>query len=285
MTAPTPVNPFDMSRKTIVSAVLACVMVAYIATVIPLANKAERNDTFDKMVVKVNNDAETNFLRKSDVYDMLRNVTYGFDSMQRKDISTLEIEEILNSNSRIEQSTCRILNDGTLLITVDPLDPVARVFDSKGSVYVNTSGKRVAARPEYHIDVPVVTTPAVADSAMVAKLLPILRAIKSDKSVNALVSTLCIDNRGDIIIIPNIVGHVINFGDTTLISNKFDRLRVFYRDVMPSRGWDAFDTISVKWAGQVVATKRNKNQTTGAIENIADLVDEVLDDGVMMTDE
>jgi hypothetical protein len=33
---------------------------------------------------------------------------------------------------------------------------------------------------------------------------------------------------------------------------------LFYREVMPKRGWNTFDTISVKWNHQVVATRRTK---------------------------
>lgn len=266
------------------NALLACLAVIYIIVMVPLTNRAERNDTFKGLKVTVNDDQGTRFLKKEDVCDMLAEMSQGFDTLRRKNLNTLDVERLLNSNSRVEKSTCRILNDGTLAVEVDPIDPVARVFDSKGTVYVNAVGKRVPALPRYHIDVPVVTTSAVADSAMVSKLLPILRAIKTNPRANALVSTLRIDSRGDIIIIPNVVGHVINFGDTTLIDNKFERLHVFYRDVMPVRGWQAFDTISIKWAGRVVATKRDKT-LPGAIDlNNIDIVDEVLDDDVMMTD-
>ena len=252
---------------------------------IPVTNRAERNDTFKSLSVKINDVQNLKFLKESDVRELIADAIFGFDTLKRQNLNTLQIENLLNANSRVETSTCRILNNGELLITVNPIDPVARVFDQKGSVYVNAVGKRVPAHPRYHIDVPVVTTNGIADSAMVGKLLPILKAIKSDARANALVSSLRIDNKGDVIIIPNVVGHVINFGDTTLIGNKFERLHVFYRDVMPVRGWDAFDTISIKWAGRVIATKRDK-EYPGKInlDNLEDIIEEVLEDEVMSTD-
>ena len=272
-------------RRTVINAVLACIVVVYIIIMVPVTNRAERNDTFKSLNIIINDDQNTGFLKKSDVLELVGDFTVGFDTLRRCNLNTLSVERRLNANSRVENSSCRILNDGTLAITVDPIDPVARVFDSKGSVYVNAVGKRVPAHHRYHIDVPVVTTPGIADSAMVGKLLPILRVIKSDPKANALVSSLRIDSRGDIIIIPNVVGHVINFGDTTLIDNKFKRLHVFYRDVMPQRGWDAFDTISIKWAGRVVATKRDKTVAGKiSLDNLTDFIDETLDDEVMMAE-
>ena len=38
----------------------------------------------------------------------------------------------------------------------------------------------------------------------------------------------------------------------------FAKLKLFYREVMPKRGWNTYDTISVKWNHQVVATRRTK---------------------------
>ena len=32
-----------------------------------------------------------------------------------------------------------------------------------------------------------------------------------------------------------------------------------YRKVLPLKGWEYYDTISVKWAGQVVASRRIKS--------------------------
>jgi cell division protein FtsQ len=58
--------------------------------------------------------------------------------------------------------------------------------------------------------------------------------------------------------VPCIRGHVINFGDTSRIKDKFDNLLTMYRQVMPYKGWNTYDTISVKFKGQVVASRRNK---------------------------
>lgn len=264
-----------MKRNTIIAACLTCLLVAYIAVVVPLTIKAERNDTFKDMRIVVVDDKKTGFLTAEDINEALGNLAGTIDTLRRKNLNTYELENRLNSMSRIEKASCHILNDGTLYITIDPFDPVARVFDSKGSVYVNADGKRVDTKPSYHIDVPVITTTAVADTTMVHKLLPILRAIKTDQRANALVSSMRIDRRGDIIIIPNVVGHVINFGDNTLIDNKLERLHVFYRDVMPYRGWNAYDTISVKWAGRIVATKRDKS---GPAPKEHDEVDDIVNE-------
>ena len=53
-------------------------------------------------------------------------------------------------------------------------------------------------------------------------------------------------------------GHVVNIGNASGYENKFAKLKLFYSEVMPKRGWNTFDTISVKWNHQIVATRRSK---------------------------
>jgi hypothetical protein len=76
--------------------------------------------------------------------------------------------------------------------------------------------------------------------------------------LRALVSMYCVRDSNNIIIVPQISGHVVNMGDASDFENKFAKLLLFYREVMPKRGWNTFDTISVKWNHQIVATRRVK---------------------------
>lgn len=168
-----------------------------------------------------------------------------------------ELELRLLASDKIESANVAMLNDGSLAVDVVPMVPVARVFESRGhdSYYINAEGKRIGAEARFHIDVPVVCG-QFSERHTPARLLPLLSYIASQPELDALVSTVVSEPDGDIIIVPAMRGHVVNFGDTTDMAGKFARLRRFYRTVPPVRGWDSYDTISVKWRGQVVATRR-----------------------------
>ena len=58
-----------------------------------------------------------------------------------------------------------------------------------------------------------------------------------------------------------------------MIENKFARLKTMYKDVLPVKGWTYYDTISVKWRGQVVATrfKKDKRKNTATFADSIDL--------------
>ena len=75
----------------------------------------------------------------------------------------------------------------------------------------------------------------------------------------------------NIILVPAIRGHVINLGKAVNIADKFNRLRRFYAEVMPKKGWEFYDTISLKWDNQIVATRRKGKLPKLGIEIIQDL--------------
>lgn len=176
----------------------------------------------------------------------------------RSDFDLHTLEERLNASDKIQDANATLLSNGRIHVDVTPMLPVARVFEKgKPSYYINAQGKRISAELRYHIDVPVLV--GQFDSVHPAhRLLPLLNYISSHPKAAAMVATVTQERDGNIILIPNIVGHVVNFGDTSRVSEKFAMLREFYRHVAPVKGWQTYDTVAVKWRGQVVASHRTK---------------------------
>jgi cell division protein FtsQ len=62
--------------------------------------------------------------------------------------------------------------------------------------------------------------------------------------------------------IPVVGNHVIEFGDGADCNQKFNRLMIFYRQVLSKTGMDRYNRINVQYAGQIVAVKTNMKQGT-----------------------
>ena len=92
------------------------------------------------------------------------------------------------------------------------------------------------------------------------QVLPVVRFIEKDPIMSQLVGMIYAPDGDNIMLVPRIHGHMINFGDTTRLPEKRDALLALYRKVMPYKGWETYDTISVKFRGQVVATRRDKRR-------------------------
>lgn len=247
--------------------VLTILMIVYLGFAMPLTARMARAEHVTGITVRLS-DPLSRFVNTADVVaesgidpDEVRNVL-------RSDFDLGALERRLLASDKLQDANVTLRSDGRVYIDVTPMVPVARVFDpAEPSYYINATGKRILAELRYHIDVPVLV--GSFDSIHPAKrLLPLLDKIANDASIGSMVATVTQEPDGNIILIPTIVGHVINFGDTSMIDDKFDRLRRFYRQVSPTMGWDAYDTVAVKWRGRVVATRRNKELKPAAVPTV-----------------
>lgn len=246
------------SNRTAIQAVVAIVLAIYLVLALNVTSGVSANRECTGLKIAVNDTASLKFVTATELAHELGDLPAKARGMKILDIDTDSIERYLEAIDKIENVNALRLTDGSVLVTVDPLHPVARVFDGTKSYYINRTGKRISASARYHIDVPVIHGEFTDSLFPPEKVIPLLDYIAQDSLWNSLVSMIKVDRMHDIIIVPIIRGQVINFGSPDNFDNKFQRLGRMYSEVMPVKGWSYYDTISVKWDGQIVATRRNK---------------------------
>lgn len=174
-------------------------------------------------------------------------------------IDTRNLENYLKSFPQFEDVKCYFTTDGKLNVIVTPMVPELRVFDDTLSYYINKEGKRMPSKASFYVDVPVVSG-KFTDRFRPTYVLPLTRFVAADPVLSKLVGMVHAQDSDNLILIPRIHGHVINFGDTNRLEEKKRALLAMYRQVIPYKGWEEYDTISVKFKGQVVATRRTKGR-------------------------
>ena len=207
-------------------------------------------------VIVVNADS-TSFVTPQGVLNDLKGQGIKLVGKRMGDIDASAIEDALKRSPYLENADIVKCQDGRLLVRVSQLVPVFRVFDGESSYYVNRAGKHMAATSYYHSDVPVVQG-HFGRKYPPTRLLPLIDYVEGDSLLRSLVTMYIVRDTNNIILVPEISGHVINIGNVSGFENKFAKLKLFYTDVMPRKGWNTYDTISVKWNHQVVATRRVK---------------------------
>lgn len=185
-------------------------------------------------------------------------------------INAHEIEKKLHQSEYLESAECIKGGNHRVLIRVRQLVPVLRVFDQDNvSYYMNRDGKRMNAVPNYRANVPIVQ--GHFDARFPAtRLLPLVEYVESDSLLSSLVEMYSVRDSNNVFIVPNVYGkvndavrgHVVNLGSLDNYKDKLKKLCAFYKNVLPVKGWAYYDTISVKWDYQVVATRRNKKVHT-----------------------
>ncbi len=210
-----------------------------------------------RVEVTIDNADSTQFVTPQGVIAELAKLGFKVVGKPMWQIDASRIEQALLRSEYLEKAECVKATGGVLMIRASQLVPVLRVFDGDQSYYVNRQGKRMAATASYHADVPVVQGHFTLQYPA-TRLLPMVEYVESDSLLRSLVTMYTMRDSDNIYITPAIQGHVVNMGDATGYEAKFRKLMLFYRKVMPAKGWENYDTISVKWDHQVVATRRQK---------------------------
>ena len=233
------------------------------------ANIQAGADKCRNVLIDIENADSVAFVTKGSVINMLNLAELNPEGKAVSQINTDKIEHMLNASEYIENAECVLMADNNMHIRITQLVPVIRVFSGQDSYYLNKNGKRMNASSRFHADVPIVSG-NFARSADALMVYPIAEYVEQDKALNELITMYSVKDSNNIILVPCIYGHVINFGDNTNIENKFAKLKKFYREVMPEKGWLTYDTISLKWTHQIVASRRSKKLKPNVIYNPAE---------------
>lgn len=240
-----------LTKRGITLCLLSLMLTLYLVIALATAQGIAAEAPCNGVRISVSQNAMSPFVTPDDIDHELDGIVASADSMAAASYNLREMELRLGALSIIENVNCRRLANDVIAIDVVPMIPVARVFDNHGSYYINRAGKHLQASARCQIDVPVIITDN--DSLTNAdEIIPLLDRITENKMWSQLVSALKVDRGGDIFIVPVVSGHIVNIGDGSNIDDKMTRLFAFYNQVLDVKGWNYYDTISVKFANQVI---------------------------------
>ena len=207
--------------------------------------------------VVIENNEKATFVTPLGVINDLQKMNFKIVGLPMWQINSDSIERALSKSQFLESAQCIKGQNGVFQIKVKQLIPVLRVFDGDDSYYVNREGKRIPATVNFFTDVPIVEGHFTKEFGP-EKLLPMVDYVNHDSTLASIVTMYKYRDPQNIMIVPCFNGHIVNMGSVDKYKEKFRKLMLFYRKVMPEKGWNTYDTISVKWNYQVVATLAKK---------------------------
>lgn len=224
--------------------------------------------------VRVNDPLGIGFVQADSLTHELSAVLGDLTAQTVPEVKLAKIRDTIVGLDKIEDAEVVMLNNNKLRITVTPLQPVARVWPAKGhSYYINREGKTIRATARYHMDVPQICG-NIAPGASPAALLPLLDYLKAHPDMHRTISMISAADSANIFLIPAFRGPVVNIGDASNIDVKLSHLQTFYKKIFPLKGAEFYDTISLKWDNQIVATRRKNKLPALDVEIIPELEDE-----------
>ena len=193
------------------------------------------------------------FMKKETIESEIIKLIGSLDKHTVGDISCDIIERELSRNPFIEDVNVFVSGRGVLTARLKQRSPVVRVISRGESFYIDAEGKRMPTSPYYSPRVHVITGNAAARDA--ESILDVVRYIRQDAVLDALVSQIELQDKDDIVLIPTVGKVKIRFGAPEYIVEKFENLKAFYSEVMAETTWDEYQSIDLRFRNQIVCKK------------------------------
>ena len=149
---------------------------------------------------------------------------------------------------------------GNLVVDVTQARPIARIYDPLGvDKYIDDRGLVLPVNGKYTARVPLVEIEhkmdlkeAITTSEEGTYLFELLRFIDADDFWKAQIAHLVVEDSGEITMLPQITKQRILFGKPSDLAEKFRKLEVFYKEILPNKGWNTYSLVNLKFKDQIV---------------------------------
>lgn len=191
-----------------------------------------------------------------------------------RDVDVTGIEERLKSIPCVAKAEVYHTMDGKLHARVQQRVPVVRVFNQDGnSFYIDKEGWTMPTSPNYTARVLVVTgqlnEPGAVNGVYSVfandSLIEHFRSddihrlamfIQADPFWSALIDQVVVTSAGEFELIPRVGAQRVLIGDGSALPERFEKLKIFYDKGIPKADWRRYARIDLRFADQVVCTKR-----------------------------
>ena len=214
----------------------------------------------DKAFKKYKIISDSTFVPKDKIVSILDN----YFTKESLNINFNDLEKKIKSNPHIKKVTLYKDLTGNLNVIVNQFQPIARiVHENKSIKYFDIDGEIFPTSLGYSHRVLLIFLTSkinflnnnLNNTEFGVDLLNMVKYIESDKFLSKLVSEIEVDNFKNIIIRPQISKQKIIFGYPDDLVNKFRKIKIFYEDIAPAKGWNTYSSVNVKYRNQIICDK------------------------------
>ena len=149
---------------------------------------------------------------------------------------------------------------GVLGAKVSQAQPIGRLMSSRGpDQYIDVTGKLLPMNTDYTARVPLISFAEypqwesnLGENDLGKQLMEFLIFINKDELWRAQIAQLAVSEENELTLWPQMTKQLILFGPADEIEEKFKKLKLFYKEVLPKKGWNTYSSINLKYKNQIV---------------------------------
>lgn len=234
-----------------------------IASLIAFSERKQGSWICHNIVIELANENENHFLDEADVLRLVNAGSSTLIGARMDNINLKQLENKMKYDRHILDA--EVFGDlkGNLVVKVELRRPVARIVrENAPDAYIAEDGTIMGVSEKYTSRVVLLSGPftnKLVDAGNMYELeegrqiMEMMEFIKDDRFWRSQVAQMDIDGSGDVTIYPQITGQRVEFGKPDDVEAKFRKLMIFYKEILPTRGWTRYERVSLKYEGQIIA--------------------------------
>lgn len=229
---------------------------------IAFAERKQGGSVCKNISVEINNLNENHFLDEVDVLQLVEGSGETIKGIGINRINLKQIEKKLKYDKHILDAELFGDLKGNLIVNVELRRPIARIVQKDApDAYIAEDGVIMPVSEKYTSRVVLISgyVKALLESEDLNKteegkqLMEMIEYVNADRFWSAQVAQLDIERDGKINIFPQVTGQRVEFGRAENIETKFKKLMIFYKEILPTRGWTKYERVNLEYEGQVIA--------------------------------
>jgi len=239
-----------------------------LAGVIVLMNLVFTKDQAQKCSsLRVSIEGKETFIDQNDISKMINNQFGNIIDKDLKDIKFEQIEKAIEKLPYVSKAEVYADIDGVLQVKVEQREVVLRVISKSGrEYYVDKKGSKVPVTLKYVPHVLVANgnikegySKALesVESNTVLDLVKVVDRVTGDPLWENQIVQMYVNDQDDIELIPRVGNEVLLIGSADALDDKLKRLEIYYKNILPKVGTEAYEKVNVKYGGQIICERKS----------------------------
>jgi cell division protein FtsQ len=231
---------------------------------ISFVEKKQASQVCTKVNIAIEDTLDTYFINNADILGL---VTQGgrenLVGVPYKNIDLKNLENRIKTNKFIR--SCQVSHDleGVLAVEITQSRPIARIVHRQApDAYISDQGNILPLSERFTARVVLIEGANIenllekenirAEGERKEGFFELLQFIDKHKFWKAQIAQLYVNADGTVLMYPQVGRQVIEFGEATDIERKFDKLKIFYKQIVPVKGWNRYSRVSLAYQDQII---------------------------------
>lgn len=236
---------------------------AVAAGIIAFTEGRQENIVVGDVRVKIENMQENHFLDEQDIVSIMEFDKVAMKGASFSEVNMREVERKIRKQPFVKDAQLYSDLKGNITVRASLRRPVARIVRNDGpDGYIAEDGTIMPVSDKFTSRVVLVSgsyVPALLNQKSLTetedgqKLMDVILKIRDDDFWSAQIAQVDINKKMKITLLPQVGNERIEFGMPDRLEQKFDKLMLFYKEILPRMGWNKYTRVNLEYSGQIVA--------------------------------